>query len=89
MKINREYALRQIAGMWALIPTGETLKGFRGLLKLNEVGAFLWHGLEEGKTVEELARSLVDTYGITAEQANADISGFVAKLRENGCIEDE
>ena len=87
MKINREYALRQVAGVWMLIPTGQTLKVFRGILKLNEVGAFLWRGLEEGKTVEELTKSLVDTYGITSERASTDISEFIAKLRNNGCVE--
>ena len=86
MKLNPDYALRQIAGMWTLIPTGETLRGFRGILKLNPVGAELWRGLEEGKTTEMLAAQLVDTYGISKEQADTDVAAFLAKLAENGCI---
>ena len=88
MKLNQDFALRQIAGMWALIPTGETLKSFRGLLKLNQVGADLWRGLEEGKTSEQLSAALVDTYGITKEQADTDVAAFFVKLKDNGCILD-
>ena len=86
MKLNKDYALRQIAGMWTLIPTGETLKGFRGILKLNSIGAELWRGLEAGKTPEMLSADLVDTYGISQEQADNDVAAFLAKLTENGCI---
>ena len=88
MKLNKEYILRQIAGMWALLPTGQTARTFNGFIKINAVGAFVWQGLEKGKTAEDLIQHLADTYGITTERASADVGTFIEQLRANGCIKD-
>ena len=87
MKLNKEYVLRQIVGMWVLIPLGKTGKDFRGLIKLNDTGAAIWQGLEQGKTPAELADQLAAEYEITREQAAQDISAYLDKLADAGCLE--
>lgn len=41
----------------------------------------LWERLAEGSTEDELRRSLIERFGIDAEQADADVTSFVADLR--------
>ena len=88
MKLNPDFQIQKIAGMWMLFPTNEMTRTYNAMLKLNAVGAFLWQGLSEGKTIEQLADMLVEEYGVNRPRAVADIGVFVEKLRQNGCIED-
>lgn len=50
-------------------------------LKLNGSAKVLWERLAEGSTEDELRRSLIERFGIDAEQADADVTSFVADLR--------
>ena len=88
MNINKNYVLRQVVGVWTLVPLGEALREFKGMLKLNETGAMLWQGLEAGKTPEELAQDLVKEFSISPDEARQDVDAFIENLRSNGCIED-
>lgn len=55
-------------------------------LTTNSSGAFLAKMLVEERTVEELVAGLVAEYGIDAELAARDASGFVATLREKRMV---
>jgi len=56
-------------------------------LAANPAGALLWRALAEGATSESLAALLVDTYGITPAQAQADTEAFLASLDERALLE--
>jgi Coenzyme PQQ synthesis protein D (PqqD) len=57
-------------------------------LKLNGSARVLWERLAaQSSTEQELAAALVDTYGIDAERAAADVAGFVADLRRRGLLD--
>lgn len=58
-------------------------------LSANDSGARLWARLSEGTTRDELVAELVESFGIDAETAGADIDKFVQQLRDNGLLEDE
>jgi hypothetical protein len=57
-------------------------------LKLNGSGRVLWERLAHPCTASELADVLRETYGITQEQATADVVGFVAELRRRSLLGD-
>jgi hypothetical protein len=40
---------------------------------LDHVGARLWCGLDEGRTVEEIVQEVVEEYDVTADRAMADL----------------
>lgn len=42
-------------------------------LALDQVGARLWSGLEAGRTVEEIAREVVEEYDVSLDRALADL----------------
>ncbi len=53
---------------------------------VNRSARVLWERLELGATVEELAGSLLERYGISAEQADADARSFVEDLQGRGML---
>lgn len=57
-------------------------------LSANESGAVLWRALAEGTTADELTATLVEAYGIAADQAAADIDAFLAELRERNLLDE-
>lgn len=86
MRIKEGFVLRDVAGQAVVIATGEASKRFHGMIKLNSTGRVIWEGLARGKSDEEIARSLVDEFDVTADQAASDVAAFVDQVRENGFL---
>jgi hypothetical protein len=57
-------------------------------LSANGSGTLLWRALMDGTTRKELIRQLMETYGIDAETASADVESFLAGLAANGLLAD-
>lgn len=87
MKIKENFATRQVAGTWVVLPLAEANLDFNGMLTLNESGYMLWKLLEQGSTREALATALTDEYDVTLEQALVDIDEYLEKLDKAGCID--
>lgn len=87
MKIKDGFVMREVAGQHVAIATGEASKAFHGMVKLNTTGARIWQGVNEGKSVDEIADSLASTYQVSREQAVQDVVLFVSKMEEQGLIE--
>ena len=87
MKIKENFALRQVAGTWVVLPLAEATVDFTGMLTLNETGLMLWNLLKEETTREALATALTEEYDVTYEQALADVDAFIAKLSDAGCVQ--
>lgn len=88
MKIKPGFLLREIAGSWIVVPIGQRVVEFNGLLSLSESGALLWHKLEkEVEKEEELVNALTEEYDIDVETAKEDVREFISSIRERGLIE--
>ena len=86
MKLKTDFALRQVAGTWVVLPLSGAVD-FRSMLKLNETGALLWKALEQGGDRESLADALCAEYIVDRERALADVEDFLAKLNKVGCLD--
>lgn len=88
MKIKSGFMLREVAGSYIVVAVGNACKEFKGMITLNESGAFLWKELEAGKEVDEIVKDMLDTYeGISNEKALEDANMFINKLKENKILE--
>lgn len=87
MKINKEFILREIMGDYIIVPTGETVLEFNGVVSVNEVGASLWNMLQKEVTFEELAQGILNEYDVEESVAKQDIREFLDKLIENGILD--
>jgi Coenzyme PQQ synthesis protein D (PqqD) len=56
------------------------------VLASNPIGARIWQLIEQQHTAADIARQLVDDYGIPAERAARDVAAFVAALVERGLV---
>ena len=87
MKIKDNLLIREIAGTWIVVPIGQRVIEFNGLMTLNEIGVFIWKKLERETTVAELTKSVTDEYNIDEQTAINDIEEFIAKLIEKDLID--
>jgi hypothetical protein len=87
MKLKKDFVLKNVAGNFVVFPVGEATVDFRGMLALNETGAFLWEKLADGSTKNELCTALCNEYDIDSATAQADVDSFIKKLEDAGCIE--
>ena len=93
MRIKKGFILREMAGSSYAVPVGEQAGRFRGMVRLNETGTFLWRELEKGVSREELIGAILEEYeGIAPEEAGKDVDDFLAEiafaLEEDGTEED-
>ena len=54
---------------------------------LNEVGAHIWHLLDEPRSVHAICTSVSDQFEISEEGCRGDVLGFLAALGDAGLIE--
>lgn len=82
MKIKKEYILRQVAGENMVVPIGkETIKN-KGVFQLNDPGTKLFKIFQKGCELAEAEQMLVETYGISPEQAKEDTGDFLKLLQQ-------
>ena len=58
MKLKEDFLLRQVADTWVVMPVGQSMMDFNGMLTLNETGALLWRALGEGADLDGLVAAL-------------------------------
>ena len=88
MKLKKDYVLREIAGDYVLVPTGEAVAKYNGLFGVSEVGARILELISECADEAEIASRIVEEYDVDEETAAKDVAEFIAGLRENEIIED-
>lgn len=86
MRLKKEFELREIAGEFIIVPTGETTLDFNGLITVNEVGKIIWEKLQNECTKEDIVNAILDEYEIDKETAENDVEGFLEKLRNQDII---
>jgi len=85
-KIKKGFLLRRMGGSAVVVAVGETAKAFKGVIKLNEVGAFLWELLTVGATNEQLLAEVTSHYDVEEEQAKIHIERFLQQLKEGDVL---
>lgn len=87
MKISEDYIIREIAGEYVVVPTGQAAVRFNGLITINEVGAFLWRKLQAGADEAQLLQAVLEEYDVEEAAAKADIAKFLQVLKQNHILE--
>ncbi len=87
IKIKEGFMLREVAGSYAVVPVGKASLQFKGMITLNETGAFLWKNLAEGIEKEELLKKMLAEYDVLESEASKHINQFIEKLEKSGILE--
>lgn len=88
MKIKNGYLLREVAGENVVIAVGEAARDFKGMIRLNPTGAFLWKLLESDTDESAMLAAMLDKYDIDEDTAKRDIAAFVSSVKGAGLIND-
>ena len=87
MKIKKGFVVRSVGGEYVVVPVGALSKSFRGMINLNETGAFLWRFFTEEHTKEEAVDALQKEYDADREVLASDVDKFMEILTRNGFVE--
>ena len=86
MKIKDNYMLRKVADTFVVVPVGDAVSEFNGMINLNEVGAFLWRQLESETTFDAVLKNVFSEYEVDESVAKADLERFIKELEEANLI---
>lgn len=78
--------LRNVAGEYVLVPTGESAGEYKGMFMLTETGAYMYSLLGQAESAEELAKKTMEEYDGDYGEILSDAKNFIEKLREYGII---
>ena len=100
MKIKEGYILDEIGDQKVAISLKCGENDFSEMIKLNEIGAFLWEKLSEDIEEEKLVEAVTEAYDIDGKvmdylrrydidsaTARKDIRSFTETLEKNGILE--
>ena len=81
MKIKEGFMLWQVGAQTIVVAVGSASRDFNGIIRLNQLGKFLWEALSEGCEENDLVMKILNTYDIDEATAKADVSEFIRKLK--------
>ena len=87
LKIKKGFILREVSGSYIVVAVGAASKEFKGLITLNETGAFLWEQLVKGNTKEGLVEALLNEYDAPKEVIENDVDEFIKTITNGGLVE--
>ncbi len=88
MKIKSGFIIREVAGSYLALATGELSKIYNGSLTLNSSAKFLFDSMQEETTKEEVVKKMLEYYDdLDEETASNAVDKFVSKLREENLLD--
>ena len=82
MKVNEGYILREVAESHVIVAVGEASRHFKGVIKVNDTGAFLFKEFEKGNfDSDNLAKLLEKEYKVDLMTAKSDVLAFIESLK--------
>lgn len=82
MKIKNGLKLREVGGVNIVVAVGDMASRFKGVVRLNESGTFLWKCLESGADENGLVAALLEKYDVDEEIAKADAGAFLEMIKK-------
>lgn len=82
MQLKNNFVIREIMGDTILVPIGDHLLEFNGLITLNELGVFILKLLPEAEDDAHIVDKILDEYDVDRETAEVDVKEFLEKLRQ-------
>ncbi len=90
MRLKDGLMLRQVAGQYVIVPTGERVREVTGVHYLTPGAAWLWSQMEGKEFTEEELVDLAEQHftGVTREKLEEDISAFLKAMGDANILED-
>ena len=88
MKIKEGFVVREVAGTYLALATGELSKIYNGSITLNSSAKFIFDCFKTETSKEEVVKKMLDYYdNIDENEATQAVDEFVSKLKEENLID--
>lgn len=87
MKLKQGFFTADFQGKQLLLASGEAAAQFQGVVRSNETAGFIVDCLKRETTEQEIVEKLLETYEVTPEIAERDVTRIVEKLKKIGALE--
>jgi hypothetical protein len=81
------FVTRRIGGETIVVPIRASAAELDSVFVLNEVGAAIWAGIDQGLGSSEIATTIAAEFDVSPETARQDVARFLELLREAGIVE--
>lgn len=90
MKLKDGLILRQVAGQYVIVPTGQRVREIPRTVFISASGAYLWDYMKNHEfQPEDLVERIMDHYsGARKENVKADVDKFLKVLADNLILDD-
>ncbi len=88
MKIKKGLMLRSVGGVNMVVAVGDMAARFKGIVRLNETGVFLWKQLESDSDESALVTAMTEKYDVEEDVAKRDVAAFIEKMRQVGFLDE-
>jgi hypothetical protein len=79
---DKDVVSRKIGGELFIVPVKGQLADMQKIFTLTPVAEYIWERLDGRKNVSEIRDEVVARFEVSGEQADSDISEFLAELLE-------
>lgn len=87
MKLKYEFIISEVADKFVAVPMGDDAENFGGLLKTNDIGAYILNILKNDVTEEDIVIAMAKDYpGDSEEEIREVVSSFIADLKANDLL---
>ena len=87
MKIKEGFVLHSVGDENVVVAIGKMTKKFRGMIRLNSTGAFIFRQLEKETDEKGIIDALIAEYGIDEQTAKTAATTFVSQLKDAGVLD--
>ena len=89
MRTKKGFLKRYVVDANVVLPIGENLTDFGGMLTLSEVASFLWDLLSARDcTKEDLLKAVLNEYDVDEATASADLDTFLQQMRDVNVLDE-
>ena len=82
-RIHPDFALREIAGEYAIVPLGETQFFSNAMMTPNKTAAFLWQAFSEPSTEEDVVMRALERFDGDEAEIRRDVAMFMKESIDN------
>ena len=85
-RIHPDFALREIAGEYAIVPLGETQCFTNAMMTPNKTAAFLWQAFSEPSTEEDVVMRALERFDGAEADIRRDVEMFMKETMKRQAL---
>ena len=86
MKLTFDFSIQEVADKLIAVAKNRETGTVEQVFSLNETGALILKGLQEGKDIPAITEQLLTQYDVQPEEAEKEVKTFIDMLVNNGLV---